>query len=95
MAKRKKNKQADRVADAGANYAVAPTEIGTAIVGATVVDDFLPPPKDLVFKEETVRVTLNLSRRSVDFMKREAKTQGVPYQQMVRKILDLYAERYD
>ncbi len=48
-----------------------------------------------MLREETVKVTLNLSRRSVDFLKQAAQAQGVPYQQMVRRILDLYAARYD
>jgi hypothetical protein len=36
-----------------------------------VVPDFLPAPADLVPREENVKVTL--SRRSLDFFKREAK----------------------
>lgn len=34
-----------------------------------IVRDFLPPPAALVFKEEGVKVTLALSRRSVEFFK--------------------------
>src|SRR6266567_7339580 len=30
-----------------------------------VVPDFLPAPKDLVFREESVKVTLTLSKRSI------------------------------
>jgi len=36
-----------------------------------IVKDFLPPPEQLVFKEETVKVTLHLSKASVDFFKSE------------------------
>jgi hypothetical protein len=32
-----------------------------------VVPDFLPNPEDLVFRDESVKVTFALSRRSVDF----------------------------
>jgi hypothetical protein len=32
-----------------------------------IVDDFLPSPEDLVFKEENVKVTITLSKSSVDF----------------------------
>ncbi len=32
-----------------------------------VVKDFLQKPEELVFKEDTVKVTLNLSKSSVDF----------------------------
>jgi len=38
-----------------------------------VIDDFLPPPEELVFKEDNVKITLGLSRRSVEFFKTEAK----------------------
>jgi hypothetical protein len=38
-----------------------------------VIEDFLPAPADLVPREENVKVTLSLSRRSLDFFKREAK----------------------
>ncbi len=38
-----------------------------------IVKDFLPKPEDLVFKEDTVKVTLNLSRSSVEFFKKVAR----------------------
>ena len=38
-----------------------------------VVKDFLPSPDALVPREENVKVTLSLSRRSVDFFKQAAK----------------------
>ena len=60
-----------------------------------VVDDFLPPPEDLVFKEENVKVTITLSKSSVDFFKNEAKKHNTPYQKMIRRLLDLYAKRYE
>ncbi len=55
-----------------------------------IVDDFLPPPEKLVFKEANVKVTITLSKSSVDFFKREAKKQHVQYQKMIRRLLDLY-----
>jgi hypothetical protein len=36
-----------------------------------VVRNFLPPPEDLVFRDEGVKVTIALSKRSVDFFKGE------------------------
>ena len=59
-----------------------------------VINDFLPRPEDLVFSEENVKVTLGLSRRSVDFFKREAKKHHTQYQKMIRRVLDLYAARH-
>jgi predicted DNA binding CopG/RHH family protein len=58
-----------------------------------VVKDFLPPPDQLVLREESVKVTLSLSRRSIEFFKREAGKRRVPYQRMIRALVDAYAER--
>ena len=58
-----------------------------------IVKDFLPAPSELVLKNDNVKVTLSLSRRSIEFFKREAKRQHVPYQKMIRALVDGYAER--
>ena len=58
-----------------------------------VVEDFLPPPDKLVLREENVKVTLSLSQRSVDFFKRAARQRRVPYQRMIRALVDAYAEK--
>jgi predicted DNA binding CopG/RHH family protein len=58
-----------------------------------VIDDFLPPPEALVEREDNVKVTLSLSRRSVDFFKRAAKQRRVPYQRMIRALVDTYADK--
>ena len=58
-----------------------------------VVEDFLPAPADLVPREDNVKVTLSLSRRSLDFFKREARKRRVPYQRMIRALVDSYAEK--
>lgn len=58
-----------------------------------VIKDFLPPPESLVLREENVKVTLSLSQRSVAFFKREARKRRVPYQRMIRALVDEYAER--
>ena len=63
-------------------------------IGRTrVVGDFLPLPDDLVLAEHNVKVTLNLTRRSISFFKREAKRRHVSYQRMIRTLVDEYAER--
>ena len=59
-----------------------------------VIPDFLPAPEDLVFKEEGVKVTLALSKRSVEFFKREAAKHQTQYQRMIRRLLDAYAEHH-
>ncbi len=56
-----------------------------------IVSDFLPSPKDLVLKDETVKVTISLSKASVDFFKEEARKHKTQYQKMIRRLLDEYA----
>ena len=58
-----------------------------------VVEDFLPAPEALVPRDDNVKVTLALSRRSVDFFKHAAKARRVPYQRMIRALVDAYAEK--
>jgi hypothetical protein len=59
-----------------------------------VVPDFLPPPEELAFREEAVKITIVLSKRSVEFFKAEARRHNIQYQKMIRRLLDRYAERY-
>jgi len=59
-----------------------------------VVEDFLPAPEDLVFKGENVKVTMSLSKASVEFFKQEAKKHHTSYQGMIRRLLDLYTSRH-
>ena len=59
-----------------------------------VVPDFLPPPEDLVFRDEGVKVTIALSKRSVDFFKSEARKHHTQYQRMIRRLLDAYTEHH-
>lgn len=56
-----------------------------------VIEDFLPSPENLVFKDESVKVTITLSQKSVDFFKAHAAKSKVPYQRMIRALLDTYA----
>ncbi|MBU3917588.1 CopG family transcriptional regulator [bacterium] len=58
------------------------------------IKDFLPSPAELAQKEETAKITINLNKASVTFFKNEAKKSGVPYQKLIRKIVDLYADHH-
>jgi len=60
-----------------------------------VIPNFLPPPDQLVFKEDAVKVTITLSAKSVLFFKTEAAKRGVQYQRMIRRLLDAYVEAFD
>ena len=59
-----------------------------------VVSDFLPRPEDLVFRDDGVKVTLALSKRSVEFFKTQARKHNTQYQRMIRRLLDAYAEHH-
>ncbi len=59
-----------------------------------VVPDFLPPPEELALKDDGIRVTLSLSRRSVEFFEAHASRANVSYHKMIRSLLEAYADRY-
>ena len=63
-------------------------------IQARVVRDFLPSPDELVVGEEGVKVTISLSRRSVDFFKAVAERNHTSYQRMIRRLLDEYTDQY-
>jgi predicted DNA binding CopG/RHH family protein len=59
-----------------------------------VVKNFLPSPDKLIFKEEPVKVTMVLSKPSVQFFKKIAREQHAPYQKLIRTLLDAYVAQY-
>ena len=59
-----------------------------------VIKDFLPPPDQLVLKEENVKVTISFKKSSVDFFKEEARKHKTSYQRMIRQVVDWYASHY-
>ena len=64
-------------------------------IEAKVIMDFLPPPEELAFREEGVKVTIALSKKSVDFFKDIARQNHTSYQKMIRRVIDLYSTQYD
>ncbi|MBN1619664.1 BrnA antitoxin family protein [candidate division WOR-3 bacterium] len=75
-------------------YKNAPKNLSEAIIASKVIEDFLPAPENLVKKEETVKITILLSKKSIDFFKKKAKKTGVPYQTMIKTVLDKYTLHY-
>ncbi len=55
--------------------------------------DNLPSLDDLAAREETVKVTITLSKLSVEFFKNEARARSTQYQKMIRRLLDEYVQR--
>lgn len=60
-----------------------------------VMEDFLPSPEELAFKEESVKVTIGLSKRSVQFFKSQARKHHTQYQKMIRRLVDQYAAHHE
>ena len=56
------------------------------------IPDFLPSPAQLAFREEGVRVTLALSKKSIEVFKSEAAKHHTQYQRMIRRLLDAYVD---
>lgn len=75
-------------------YVNAPKDIAEAIAFSEPLEDFLPAPDKLIFKEEAVKVTLSLGKESLRFFKKMAKENHVPYQNMIKRVVDLYARHY-
>ena len=61
----------------------------------TVIPDFLPSIAELAFNEEGVKITLALSKKSVDFFKSEAEKNHTQYQRMIRRLLDAYVDAHN
>ena len=75
----------------GKKYMKAKMEYTNEPMGKVkVISDFLPSPEELALKDETVKVTIALSKTSVDFFKNEAKKYNTQYQKMIRRLLDEY-----
>ena len=70
-------------------YTDEPMQLGRRLT------NFLPPPDQLVFKDDAVKVTISLSSRSVNFFKVEAAKRGVQYQRMIRRLLDAYVDAFE
>lgn len=59
-----------------------------------ILHDFLPAPENLVRKEEAVKITLSITKSSLDFFKTAAKKNHTQYQKMIRSLVDEYARNY-
>lgn len=83
-----KTKLQSKAALADINYTDEP------LGNVKVIPDFLPSPAELAFNEEGVKITLALSKKSVDFFKSEAAKSHTQYQRMIRRLLDAYVDAH-
>lgn len=82
-------------ASAGARRRYAETKIkytDEPLGKVKVVPDVLPSPAELAFREEGMKVTLALSKKSIEFFKSEATKHHTQYQRMIRRLLDAYVD---
>ena len=63
---------------------------GNVKVGKRVFLTNLPSPAELAKAEQNTKITLSISSDSLQFFKREAAKHNVPYQAMIRRLLDEY-----
>ena len=59
-----------------------------------VVRDFLPSPQELAFRDEDIKITITLSKKSVEFFKTAAAKGDTQYQRMIRRLLDAYVDAH-
>lgn len=59
-----------------------------------IVEDFLPSPAQLALRDDSVKVTISLSKSSIEFFKEQAGQHNAPYQKMIRRLLDSYVHAH-
>ncbi len=80
---------AQATGEKGGKYMKSKTKYTDEPIGdLKVVNDFLPPPDQLVLKEDNVKVTISLKKSSISFFKEQAKTHKTSYQKMIREVVD-------
>lgn len=83
------------IGEKGGNYMKSKTKYSDEPMGKLkVIKDFLPPPEQLVLKEEHVKITIALNKSSIEFFKKEAQRYHTSYQKMIRRLIDLYASQH-
>jgi predicted DNA binding CopG/RHH family protein len=55
-----------------------------------IVKDFLPPPEELLPKEELEKILIALDRPVIDFFKKRAQLSDQKYQRLIREVLHRY-----
>ena len=76
------------------NYTDAPDDIEQSLANATIVDDFLPSPKQLVSRVEKEKITIALDKHSLDLFRQYAKEHNTKYQPMINDVLESYADKF-
>lgn len=78
------------------DYSAAPVDIAHELENSVETEDFLPSPDRIaamIQKTETVPVTMNLKKKTVERYKKFALKRRIKYQTFVSTLLDTYAQR--
>ncbi|MCR5124374.1 MAG: BrnA antitoxin family protein [Treponema sp.] len=65
-----------------------------ALDSAILVEDFLPPPSELVRKSTKEKITISIDSDCINFFKAAAKKNHTKYQTMMNEVLSQYAKHY-
>ncbi len=55
-----------------------------------IVEDFLPPPEDLLPKDELEKILIALDKPVIDFFRKKAELTDQKYQRLIREVLHRY-----
>ena len=73
-----------------------PKSLAASMKSAVPVDpkdiEWLPSPEELAEMRKTTKVSLHLSKRSLKFLKSNALKYWMPYQALIRSVVDKYTE---
>ena len=59
-----------------------------------IIENFLPPPEKLIFKQDSVKITLSLTHSVVRYFKEKDSLHHTQYQKMIRVLLDQYVSHH-
>lgn len=68
--------------------------VAEALDSAVIIEDFLPPPAELVKKPGKEKITISIDSDCINFFKAQAKKNHTKYQTMINEVLSQYAKHY-
>lgn len=71
------------------------TEYNGSFGKMKLINDFLPTPEQLVFKEspKMEKITISINKSTIAFFKDEADRLNTSYQRMIRNLLNQYVSK--
>lgn len=75
-------------------YTDTPADVSQALDNATIIEDLLPSPSELVRKTEKEKITIAIDKNSLELFKRYANKHNAKYQTMINSVVSSYAEKF-